>query len=138
MIHARDGQASEDKFKLDFLFLNVFSDPITRKSGSFLLFLLLISLQGFHRSLCKLRFFFFFFFFCRFFVHFFHKVQEPLFNDTVFRYMLQHDLFVGLQQTLIDDVDAVSIVATLEQRFVCCSLVLLLIMRMTGCELLVL
>jgi hypothetical protein len=55
----------------------------------------------------------FFFFFCRFFVHFFHKVQEPLFNDTVFRYMLQHDLFVGLQQTLIDDVDAVSIVATL-------------------------
>ena len=39
--------------------------------------------------------------------------QEPLFNDTVFRYMLQHDLFNALQGTQIDDLIAVSIVATL-------------------------
>jgi len=42
------------------------------------------------------------------------STQEPLFNDTVFRYDLMHDLFVeleGVQQ--IDDVTAVSIAATL-------------------------
>lgn len=39
--------------------------------------------------------------------------QEPLFNDTVFRYDLQHDLFAALTGTPIDDVLAVSIVATL-------------------------
>jgi len=41
--------------------------------------------------------------------------QESLFNDTVFRYDLMHDLFVGLKAEgkPIDDVIAVSIVATL-------------------------
>jgi hypothetical protein len=41
------------------------------------------------------------------------KTQEPLFNNTVFRYFLQHDLLSALSGTPIDDVIAVSIVATL-------------------------
>merc|ERR1719321_292079 len=41
--------------------------------------------------------------------------QEPLFNDTIFRYDLMHDLFVDLQneRTLVDDQLAVRLVATL-------------------------
>jgi len=41
--------------------------------------------------------------------------QEPLFNDTVFRYDLLHDLFVDLQHngTVVDDNVAVAITATL-------------------------
>lgn len=41
--------------------------------------------------------------------------QEPLFNNTVVRYNLMHDLFVGLENssTLVDDTIAISIVATL-------------------------
>jgi hypothetical protein len=43
------------------------------------------------------------------------KTQEPLFNNTVFRYMLMHDLFKGLKAAgkKIDDTAAVDIVATL-------------------------
>ncbi len=41
------------------------------------------------------------------------RTQEPLFNDTVFRYALQHDLFAQLTGSPIDDQTAVSIVATL-------------------------
>jgi len=43
------------------------------------------------------------------------STQEPLFNDTIFRYNLMHDLISGLEneQKIIDDVTAVSIVATL-------------------------
>jgi hypothetical protein len=43
------------------------------------------------------------------------KTQEPLFNNTVFRYRLMHELFSGFQAagTLIDDELAVGIVATL-------------------------
>lgn len=41
------------------------------------------------------------------------KTQEPLFNDTVFRYNLMHDLFAGLTGTPIDDRLAVQVVATL-------------------------
>jgi len=43
------------------------------------------------------------------------NTQESLFNDTVFRYDLMHDLFVDLQSNnqLIDDQVAVAIVATL-------------------------
>jgi hypothetical protein len=41
------------------------------------------------------------------------RTQEPLFNDTVFRYMLQHNLFSDLTGSPIDDRTAVSIVATL-------------------------
>jgi hypothetical protein len=41
--------------------------------------------------------------------------QEPLFNDTVFRYDLMHDIFADLQskKALVDDTTAVSIAATL-------------------------
>lgn len=41
--------------------------------------------------------------------------QEPLFNNTVFRYQLMHDIFAGYASAgaLIADVDAVRIVATL-------------------------
>lgn len=39
--------------------------------------------------------------------------QEPLFNDTVFRYNLQHSLINALTGTQIDDSIAVAIVATL-------------------------
>jgi hypothetical protein len=41
--------------------------------------------------------------------------QEPLFNDTVFRYDLMHDIFTALEAdgTLVDDAMAVRIVATL-------------------------
>ncbi len=41
------------------------------------------------------------------------RTQEPLFNDTVFRYQLQHDLIDALTGTPVDDLLAVSIVATL-------------------------
>jgi len=41
------------------------------------------------------------------------RTQEPLFNDTVFRYMLQHDLISALTGTPIDDVLAVSVAASL-------------------------
>ena len=41
------------------------------------------------------------------------QTQEPLFNDTVFRYNLQHDLINELTGTVIDDKIAVAIVATL-------------------------
>lgn len=41
------------------------------------------------------------------------ETQEPLFNDTVFRYDLQHDLFSQLTGTPITDNIAVSIVASL-------------------------
>uniref|UniRef100_A0A6B2L267 Phospholipase B-like n=1 Tax=Arcella intermedia TaxID=1963864 RepID=A0A6B2L267_9EUKA len=43
------------------------------------------------------------------------ETQEPLFNDTVFRYNLLHDIFEQLQgsNTKIDDLTAVAIVATL-------------------------
>jgi len=43
------------------------------------------------------------------------QTQEPLFNDTVFRYDLMHDIFVDLQSrnVLIDEKVAVAIVATL-------------------------
>jgi len=41
--------------------------------------------------------------------------QEPLFNDTIYRYRLFHDLFTGFEaaQTRINDTHAVEIVATL-------------------------
>ena len=43
------------------------------------------------------------------------KTQEPLFNDTVFRYDLMHSLFSDLEknESLIDDRIAIQIVATL-------------------------
>jgi len=42
------------------------------------------------------------------------QTQEPLFNDTVFRYDLMHDLFAGLEnEKKIDDTAAVAITATL-------------------------
>jgi hypothetical protein len=53
------------------------------------------------------------------------KTQEPLFNNTVFRYNLMHQLFVeyAANNQQIDDVEAVSIVATLgikgENYFTC-------------------
>jgi hypothetical protein len=52
--------------------------------------------------------------------------QEPLFNDTVFRYNLLHSLFVGYENAnqLIGDADAVAIVATLGikgENFLTCN-----------------
>lgn len=52
--------------------------------------------------------------------------QEPLFNDTVFRYNLMHDIFVSAAEegALIDDAMAVRIVATLGtkgENFLTCN-----------------
>lgn len=52
--------------------------------------------------------------------------MEPVFNDTIFRYNLQHDLFTAIEKSgnLIDDFIAVSIVATLGTKgpdFFSCS-----------------